>query len=260
MYFVALTVILQPRDRRRLSVADGVYAHAAVFNAITRLDQGIGEALHEMNRHKRIALALIDLQHQTALRISFMADEGITYAHLLMQWFTKHNVLQIGPTLCDITHVGIDQNLWSGIATWADMSIPAQAGGRIFLNFATPTAIAKIDGHGKRFFSLFPDVVDVFSGLAYRWKSLNGPALPDDLNDFLRLGGCITTSHQIQTVAFRTRERLQIGFVGSVSYECRSANTAYLGALHGLARMAFFTGVGYQTTRGMGLTHTTIKD
>ena len=146
MYFVALTVILQPRDRRRLSVVDSAYAHAAVFNAITKVEKGIGEALHEMNRHKRIALALIEVQHQTVLRISFMADEGVTYAHLLMQWFAEHNVLQIGPTLCDITHVGIDQNMWSGIATWADVFIPAQAGGRIFLNFATPTAIAKIDG------------------------------------------------------------------------------------------------------------------
>jgi CRISPR-associated endoribonuclease Cas6 len=260
MYFVALTIFLRPRDRRSLTIADSIYAHAAIFSTISKADATLGRAMHDMQRNKRIALAIVDHRNQTPLlRIAFMALDGLVCAHLLIDGLTRDSTLQLGPTTCDVSAVTVESGSWSGVSTWAD--ITAESIGRhLRFHFVTPTAITKRGDCGERFFSLFPDPFDVFAGLARRWMALDGPSLPADLADFLKSGGCVTANHDVQTTEFRTRERTQIGFVGRVVYECRKPSSPHLDALRALTRLAFFTGVGYQTARGMGLTQTSITE
>jgi CRISPR-associated endoribonuclease Cas6 len=117
--------------------------------------------------------------------------------------------------------------------------------------------------------SLFPAPLDVFSGLSRRWQSLEGPALPDGLEHFLQVGGCVVSRYGLRSVEFRTSERTQIGFTGWVIYRVayRSPQTSpndneatHIAALNALGRLAFFTGVGYQTARGMGATKVMVSE
>jgi CRISPR/Cas system endoribonuclease Cas6 (RAMP superfamily) len=70
----------------------------------------------------------------------------------------------------------------------------------------------------------------------------------------------VVANYRLRTVEFRTQERTQIGFVGWAVYECRKLEAAHVSALNALARLAFFTGVGYQTARGMGAVKTTLSN
>jgi CRISPR-associated endoribonuclease Cas6 len=189
--------------------------------------------------------------------VVILADDDHDYASILVEALMQQHTLQLGRAAVTVRNVAISGTPWSGVASWADLlQEPPQSAMRF--EFVTSTAIMKQDDQGRRFSALLPDPQDIFRGLACRWRRLGGPPLPDNLDDFLQTGGCVIAFHRLHTVEFQTSERTQIGFVGTVSYQCRKPDPVYVTTLNALARLAFFTGVGYQTARGMGLTRTTL--
>ncbi len=266
MYFIAMTIQLYPHDHHVLSVADSAYAHAAILRALSDENPPQGQALHDMQRNKQMALSIVEGPGWAPLlRLTFMAQEGLAYAQTLVNALTTRPTLRLGSTLCDLGSVDFNGSDWSGVSTWADL-VSETKGRHLHLTFATPTAITKRDDRGGRFTSLYPEPLDVFGGLARRWQALAPGArqgleslrLPDELEHFLRTGGCVVANYRLRTVEFHTSERTQLGFTGWVVYECRQDERACVSALNALARLAFFTGVGYQTARGMGATKTAI--
>jgi CRISPR-associated endoribonuclease Cas6 len=256
MYFVAATIELWPRRQEALTVANSVYAHAAILHTLSEADAAAGQALHDMGRNKRITIALIACPQQWAtLRLTFMGQDGLNYANIIVNALSRKPMLRIGKIICDVGAMDLNSSDWSGVRSWGDL-MTETADCSMHFTFATPTAIMKHDEGGGRFTSLFPEPLDIFSGLARRWRSLEGSALPHDLDHFLRSGGCVVANYQLQTIEFRTAERTQIGFVGHVVFACRKYNPVCINALNALTRLAFFSGVGYQTARGMGVTRT----
>lgn len=104
----------------------------------------------------------------------------------------------------------------------------------------------------KPFSWLFPTPIDLFSGLKKRWELLGGPSLPDRLINYIEGGGCLVSRYDLQTIESLLQERTQIGFVGSLVIETSPAESDCASALVMLGKLAFFTGLGYQTARGMG--------
>jgi CRISPR-associated endoribonuclease Cas6 len=260
MYFVAMTIPLQLHDRQTpLCAADGLYAHAAIIQTISSMDREAGSTLHDMYRHKRMSLAFIESTHYAAtLRLTFMAPDGLKLGNLLVNGLSRHPTLQLGRTYCNVGAIDLSDSAWSGLATWADLSSETGAQ-RMSFTFAAPTAITKRDAAGHRFMALLPEPDAVFGGLAKRWRDLGGPQLPQDLDQSLLDGSCVISNYALHSVEFHTSERTQIGFVGHVVYECRYAPLSFTAALSSLTRFAFFSGVGYQTARGMGAVRTTIS-
>jgi CRISPR/Cas system endoribonuclease Cas6 (RAMP superfamily) len=257
MYFFAMVLQLKPVNvrnaSRSLSGADGVHAHAAVLNAISGQDPELGARLHAVQRNKAMSIALLPGNGQdVALRVTFMSPEGAAYSQALLDAISGKPVLRLGHVEYAVECVNIGGDGRSGISTWSDLLLDEPCR-RIYFQFVTPTAITKRDATGRRFTSLYPEPLDMFCGLARRWQALEGPPLPGELAAYLRGGGCVVARHRLNTVEFRTSERLQIGFVGEVVYECCKPFPEYMLALNALGRMAHFTGVGYQTARGMGV-------
>lgn len=253
MYFLAILLKLKlPHQKQRLSATDGVYAHAAILNKITAANAETGQKLHDRPRHKPLSIGIIGSTAQMAtLRLTFMAEDGPAYADTLINALSCEPMLRLGQTECPIETVDLANPDWAGIRTWADF-LSGKCAQRLCFRFMTPTAITKKDENGGRFVSLYPEPLDIFSGLARRWQALGGPQLPNHLEKFIRTGGCVVSRHHLRTVEFYTRERTQLGFIGQVVYECRKMEPDHVNALNALAHLANFTGVGYQTARGMG--------
>jgi len=139
----------------------------------------------------------------------------------------------------------------TGISSWADFLVqPSWL--RFEFTFLTLTAFRMKGGNGRSFVNLFPDPNTLFRGLADRWQALDGPELPATLADFLTQGGCVVSGYNLHTKTIRLKERTQVGFLGTTTFECLDSDTAHVAALNQLTRFAFFAGVGYQTARGMG--------
>lgn len=259
MYFVALLLTLQPENEAPpLTVADGVYAHAALMQTLSACDAEAGRKLHEMRRHKHLTVAFVEGDRTCSkLRLTLMAEDGVTYANLLVNVFATRPVLRLGRICWRIVGVDLAPSTWSGVQTWADLR-SEPFGSYLHITFVTPTAFMKQDGAGCRFTALYPDPVTLFSGLYYRWQALAGPPLPEGFLPFLQTGKCLISSYHLQTHKFHTVERTQLGFSGWIVYESASRTGEYLAPLNALARLAVFTGVGYQTARGMGAVRVTI--
>ena len=171
--------------------------------------------------------------------------------------FQRSRSIRLGKTQWSVKDALLSGSEWAGVSTWADI-VRSCSGLRLQYTFATPTAFTKGTGKGDRVMSLYPSPEDLFSGLERRWASLGGPELPKSLLDFVKAGGCIVTAHHLHTVISKTSERTQVGFLGDVTYECMYDEAKYVNALKALTRFAFYSGVGYQTARGMGAVKTRI--
>lgn len=260
MHFVAVDISLQQPAKRLLTVADAPYAHAAILSAISAVNPDVGRQLHDAKQDKRLGIALIDSDYSPesaqSLRVVIISPAAVDYAGIVFDALSRQSTLQLGRTSADIRNVAISGTPWSGVATWADL-IGDQAELAMRFEFVTPTAIMKQDDHGRRFSALLPEPQDIFRSLIRRWQALEGPPLPDHMDTYLHGGGCVIAHHHIRTIEYQTQNRTQIGFVGTVTYQCRKYEPACISALNALARLAFFTGIGYQTARGMGLVRTT---
>jgi hypothetical protein len=255
MYFLEVEFQLtHERLKRPLSYLEGNYAHAAVFSAISKEDPVLGARLHNTQRNKHITIAVFGLDNSTSLlRLTFLGEEGLACADAFMKAVFRETTLRLGPVTCDVQLAGKGAGAASPMSTytWADI-VAVEPCAHMRIEFVTPTAITKQDLEGRRFTALFPEPWDVFGGLERRWRGLQGPVLPEDLDLSLKGGGCVLARYNLRSVEFNTSERTQIGFLGHAVYECRLVHKDTALALNSLARLSRFSGVGYQTARGMG--------
>lgn len=257
MFFLSMVLELTcqkcpPMSSLQLSI----FAHAAVMNLISSVDSSLGRRLHDCTRNKPLALAVVSNQSwRLTLRASFMGQNGMEAANVLAMALTKTNYLQLGNQRWQVSTVHCSDHTWAATSTWADLAEPCSASW-IEFDFATPTAFTKSGGRGSRFVSVLPDPLDVFGSLLQRWNSLEGPAMPPNLAGYIQGGGCRVSDIEIRCITTQLPERIQKGFVGKVTYELSDREPVCATAIHQLGRLAFFSGVGYQTARGMGAVRT----
>lgn len=258
MYFVSEVVQLRHlAGRSRFSFADGIFAHAAIMDAISKQDAELGRVIHDLKRFKHLTVTIAQSNcNFSTLRLTFMAKEGLNYATLLSQRLLSRSILQLENTTCEVISVDVNEPTWGRVCTWADLA--GEENPYLHFQFLTPTAITQQGNNGLRFMVVFPEPVKLFSGLAKRWTNLLGPPLPLDLSNFLMGGGCVISGHHLRTVKFQAGKRTQIGFMGTAVFECLDRSPEHVAALNSLTKLAYFSGVGYQTARGMGAVLTSL--
>lgn len=257
MFFLSMVLELTSRGQPTQSVLQlAIFAHAAVMNLITSVDSAVGRELHDCKRNKPMSLAILSVDPlRLTLRVAFMGKCGMQAADALATALSRAPSIQLGSAQWQLAGLHCSGGTWGATCTWADLVEPCSANWLEF-SFATPTAFTKSDGRGNRFVSVLPEPMDVFNCLLDRWNDLGGPQLPIDLVGYIRSGGCIVSDIEILCVTTQLRERIQKGFTGRVTYELNNRDPAYVSAMHHLGRLAFFSGVGYQTARGMGAVRT----
>lgn len=142
---------------------------------------------------------------------------------------------------------------WAAHSSYQDFAAPFLLGGsarpnrRITLAFDSPTAF-----RSQKRFVLFPLPEQVFGGLLMRWQQFAPVALNPEVRRFAE--EVVTVSkYNLRTVSMPYKKGgVQIGFIGNAMYTVSNADRYWLNILHLLANYAFFCGVGYQTTTGMG--------
>jgi len=261
MPFIAMVAEIEPPIKPNgveLRVAS--YAHAAIMNLITSADSKQGKGLHDRQRNKHITLSLPRASHGAVfLRLTFFGDDSLDLAETTASVLSHAGALRLGQNEWPVRSIKTCNSPWAAVATWQDIVAPSGAK-RVSFHFDTPTAFTKKDARGGRIMSLLPDPATLFSGLAWKWLSVGGEPLPDRFSEYISSGGYVVSSLQLRTVTARLPDRTQIGFLGSVSYTCRHSDQACISAINRLARLAFFTGVGYQVSRGMGSVRTKLHE
>jgi len=196
-------------------------------------------------------------------------------------------ILRLGEVPFDVvevttTPVGADQDqvlLWSRHTTYSQLVEQARVlDGKkstiqhIGLEFCSPTAFSNGQHAGGKQMWLFPDPQRVFDSLARSWNHwapsqfvLDLQAIQTYVRDWVAV-----TEYDLQTHVIHFDRATQTGFTGRCIYtllemnavgKCHAPPSLAVGAaltpaqaLYLLSIFAFFAGVGYKTTMGMGQT------
>ncbi len=141
---------------------------------------------------------------------------------------------------------------WAGRTSYEELAsrrlLPGgQLPARVELEFVSPTAFRS----GGRTLPLpLPDLV--FGSLVEKWNSFSPVAVSEEVRRFA--AECLAISrYRLSTQAVTGKgESVQIGFVGRCRYAILNRDRYWMSLIHLLADYAFYAGVGYQTTVGMG--------
>lgn len=140
---------------------------------------------------------------------------------------------------------------WANQSSYQDLAAPYLLGGvpkisaKVGLEFASPTTFIS----QKRMVPL-PVPKLVFGSLLDRWQTFAPIALHPEMRRFaaetVTLGRFKVHSHSV------VQKGLRIGFTGRATFVALNRDRYWLNLLHLLAAFSFYSGVGYQTTAGLG--------
>ena len=142
------------------------------------------------------------------------------------------------------------------VATAGAAETSKKAGGLTAFTFelASPTAWS-LGGNGSRRVEVLPTPALFFGSLLSSWNAWFGDRfghISPEVRDYFS-EAVVVSRLDLKTRMYRYHDHLQVGVVGRVSYRLLDVpGTAEARVLNTLADLAFYTGVGYQTTMGMG--------
>lgn len=257
-----------------LSINHGDQVRGALLNLIRKGDSPLAKELHDGNTSKPYAISLVkggkrgrDGAHhfgegdRADWRFSLMMQpvfEALLQKYLLNSRLPHVRIGAINFAIVDVFvspqahpdsgHISIAE-LTQG---WQD-NPPDLLPKRLVLDFQSLTAFSL--GQNKQTkayrFRTNPDAKTVFSVLRKRWMRLGGVDAGDEFDQWV-------DKHieqqiiDLQTQKMRVEKRVVTGFFGQVAYQHYGDDTRWLAYWNLLADLTFWTGLGYQTTRGMG--------
>jgi CRISPR-associated endoribonuclease Cas6 len=165
-----------------------------------------------------------------------------------------------------------DGHHWSGYASFGEFvenarSLRLKPAERLTLEFATLTTFHRglADSKYGKHYTLLPLPQFVFPWLARRWRELAPTELADviqrePIERYIAEDGVIIDDHTLLTHWVQFNRHPQRGFLGTCTYELRGPDEVNASPdqltirqqLILLSWLAFYTGVGYKTTMGMG--------
>ncbi len=226
----------------------------------------------------------LDEQRTYTLRITLLRGDLFPLIYELVMTMNQGNflkestVIEIGKQRfaldAMISNPG-DESGWTGYSSYEDLGTLAQrqqfpASYPLTFEFASLTTFHRLLTPDKQYgehYAQLPLPHYIFPGLAKRWQELAPPELAsviqkERIETYIAQEGIIVDDYQLQTHHVHFTEYVQRGFVGTCRYVMRGPDEAPTGGspltirqqLQLLSWLAFYTGVGYKPTMGMGQT------
>jgi len=275
----SIVLVLTPTRQATIRATVGHQAHAAFLRTVREADAALAEVLHHPDLPMRpftvSPLLGVDQARNRRVRVSPEQDYALRFTVLyepifqqFMQRFLGEQgrpVIRLGNVVFLIKEILVtpDSHPWAGYTSWSTLVTEAQPWTEITLEFTSPTAFNfGTKQWGKRFFVL-PDPEPVFGSLIRTWNSLAPPELALDskaLLAYLAENVVVRRLKNLETRMLCYRKHPQIGFTGRVEYGLMGDGDEEIKCqLNALADLAFYSGVGYHTTMGMGQTRRVVE-
>lgn len=270
----AIVLRLAAMRRGAIPANHGDQARAALFNLVRQGDSPLAQRLHDDNSAKPYTISLLNGGKRSrdgalhfgdgeqadwrfclliepafeALLRKYLLNRNLPHVRIGAVPFAVIDAFASGAGHPDSGHISIEELTERWINRDA-VHLPRD----ITLDFRSPTAFQLGQDPDTKAYRIrsSPDARTLFSALRKRWVKLGGSDAGDEFDVW------VSEHIEQQPLQLRTHnlvvERRPIhGFMGQVNYKLHGADVRWLPYLHLLADLTFWTGAGYQTTRGMG--------
>lgn len=256
-----------------LNGAAGELAHAAFYAAIRAADPPLAQRMHDAQERAAFTLSPLfgywrspqdKLIHINSgqpgfLRVTLLDDElaGVFLRSLQRQTLP---VLRLGEIELGITAaIGAPgSHPWAGYTTVAELAALDQTTlnqrDAWTLEFASPVAIRWGElRNGNRRTLEFPTPRMAIAGLRTRWDRLTGDKWGRDFEEWVEHSIAVGRVWSWRSEALRFQGNTYSGGLGRLEYHLLDYDHP-ANAIHfeRLLRLAFYTGIGYKTTHGLG--------
>jgi hypothetical protein len=251
MYLIALLLTLRLIEEEQDPIPMEAQALAC---AIKRLLQE--ETAHRLTVGITAAVLGKDEEH-AHIRLS-LSGSHVTSVIASLHELASRSPLHLCQRRYEVASIELTHPFWSRVNSWADIMAPSAA--RIMrFSFATPLITKESVNQTSRDALPFPEPIPLFSSVIDSWLGLGGPGLPTDARQLVQATECVISLYRLRTYPVAIGEHSFTGYLGWIEYECRQSDHPYLASLNALARLAFFTGTGYHTAQGMGVTNVRLR-
>lgn len=285
----SLLLRLHPREAGEVVPGAGNQVQAAFLDMVRQADPVLADWLHRPNQRRPYTVSLLQgFNHltpaqlaearvrQQALRVEAgqtywlritMLDAAVfgTFAHALIGQ-ARTLTVRIGSALFEVSRLlttpepGSVSLTWAAYSSFAELRDLCVAQKHYRFEFVSPTAFSLGQKTWGKMLKVFPEPAHVFASLARQWDlfapvHLRMEASGLSLSAFSQWceENVVIARYALETRYLPSSKFGQVGFQGNVTYEVKGMPTALEARwLSPLARFAFFSGVGYKTTVGMG--------
>ena len=258
----AVVLSLRPVAETRLPVSHGSFAHASAMDLLLRLDPLLSHAVHEAGGPKPFTCSpLIGAGRREGFDYILSPEKLYTWrltglspviSRQLLRVSSQLGGIRIGEAVFSIAgvattseqHPEAGQETYEGLLARWEREKPPET---VTLQFLTPTTFRV-----GRFEQPFPLPHWVFGSLLSSWnaftpRSMALPDLREALDEWVVLSNFFGETRRVELGEHRT-----VGFVGKCTYRVARPVPELRQLLGLLAEFAFYAGVGWQTTHGLG--------
>lgn len=264
MLISAILTFTTPRQGT-LPAALGRAIYAEVLGLIGRRDPSLARQLHAWDGpvpltcstlngpNRRGADLYVEPGESYELHVTGIAEPVSRLLHSLLLeepptlWTIHNHPFELQTVTCDAAG-----HPWAGIADYQELAAEhlltvGNPSNRVTLHFDSPTSFKSNE---MQIPIPMPDLV--FGSLVDRWNCFSPIALSDEMREFSRT--CIAISrYNLESVPMPHKGGgFRVGGMGKVTYTALAGDRYWHGAMQMLTDFAKFSGVGVQTTNGMG--------
>ncbi|HEY75212.1 MAG TPA: CRISPR system precrRNA processing endoribonuclease RAMP protein Cas6 [Thermoflexia bacterium] len=261
---VSLVLTLRAERPVVLPAYLGRASHAAFLRLVDQADAALAERLHAPDARRPFTCSplmggrrrgrSLEVGPEDALYVRYTGLDGAVSA-LLARWAEEppsHLELEGATLVVEGATVDPAAHPWAGCETYEDLAarhlLPSGSpSARLELEFASPTTFRS---GGRALPVPLPD--RVFGSLVEKWNSFSPVAVSEEVRRFAEECLAISRYRLATRVVPGKGDSVLIGFVGWCRYVALNRDRYWLSLLQLLTDYAFYAGVGYQTTVGMG--------
>ncbi len=266
IYSIALN--LRPEREGTIRATMGHQVHSAFLQTIKQADPALAGALHDLSLPIRpfTVSSLLDLPKARNGRIlvtpakTYTLRFTILYPPVFQQFMNRFLHGGGRPTL-RLDHVTFQiheilatpgASPWSGYTSFEELLAQAQPRRDITLEFLSPTAFNMGQREWGKQFAILPEPALVFRSLLRTWNAFSPTPFIENSIETYVADHVVVKRYEAKSRMLNYPRHRQIGFTGTVTYGLMAEDDELRRQINALADFAFYAGVGYKTTMGMG--------
>ncbi len=269
----AIVINLIAQEAGTLPGTVGELAHAAFYAAVDAVDPALAAQIHDAQQRKAFSLSPLYGYWQSPetgrihvsagqpgwLRLGLLDEAlfGVFMQHILFSGITGGAAsIRLGRISFTITEAlgAPGSHPWVGYSSWPELAALDATPERWVVEFASPTAIrwGEADNQTRRV-EIFPLPRLVIASLRTFWNRTTGDSWGRDFEEWVERNIAVGRVWHWESQPFPYQKQTYVGGVGKLEYRVLDGrNRTNVAHFNRLLNLAFYAGVGYKTTHGLG--------